>query len=707
MRMNFFPELKKWSFTAFVISSLFYFSACNLNPNDGISWDADVLTPIAYSSIAIDDVIGDSSFFQNGDGNEAMLIFRDTLASTTLSELVELPDTNLNFVATLDSLSLATNVIEQRVSLADIARQLIATGDPIQAIIGNLLLQDGDTVDLIPFSGVSFGDQAIDASEFFEFAVVESGELKLTIDNQLPVDIVDLEFEIKNVGGDIIIQDTFPFIFKNSTVVEFYDMAGKTIESELEASLKDMTVLGSRIVIDTTDYISIKLEPVDLKVLSAKAIFPGQTVIDSIQETTYEFPAEFSDVEITKMVVSSGKLKAFSRSYIEDTVEFSYSIPSAELNGQIPRSLLKLLPSENGIPSEQNQEIDLSGFTLDMTAGGTTFNTLTQAYQVNLVYSGKLVEIEKTDSVIVDFGLFDLVPTYVEGYIGKQSFTFSGEEAIQLFNDLNVDGLRFTNPRAKLTFANSIGIDNQIRLNTMLATNTETGASVSLVGEVNRSNSPLVIPGPNLPDTNGVVFTTVAFDAEGGNLDDFINVLPNQLSYDFEILGNYNGQPGVRDNFASDKSEIAAFIEFELPLEGSISNFKFGDTTETAFDVDQDEELDRINGGCLRLILENRFPVAGTATATLHDADMGEIQVLAKDVNLAAGEANAMGYVENPTQTVIDVTFDREQLRRIIDGSRFVSFSFSLSTSPSGEAVRIYADYDVTARLVGQFNYSL
>ncbi len=705
--MNFSPDLKKTGLWITALIFVFSFHACKIDPAEGISWDADLLTPIAYSSLSLNDVLGDSAFFETGNDGEAILVYRDTLAATNLSELVQLPDTSLHFVATLDSLALATGNIEQRVTLGDIAHQLIDGGDPIQAIIGRTLLRQGDTIDLLPFSGVSFGNQAINASEFFEFAIVESGQLKLSIDNQLPVDIVDLQFEIKNVSGSVLIQDTFPFIFKHTKLVEYYDMAGKTIESELEANLSDMTVLAGRIVIDTLDYISISLEPVDVKVLSAKAIFPGQTVIDSVQETTYTFPPEFADVEITKMVVSGGKLKAYSRSYIEDTVEFSYSLPSAERNGQIPRSLLKLLPAQNGVPSEQRQEIDLAGFTLDMTAGGSKFNTLIQAYQVNLVYSGKLVEIEKTDSVIVDFGLYGLEPTYVEGYIGKQSFSFSGEEAVAIFNDLNMERLSFSKPKAKLVFANSIGIDNQIKIKKLEASNSRTGKKVSLVGEVNRSNTPLVVNGPSLPDTNLVVYTDVQFDAESGNLDDFINVLPDRLTYDFEILGNYNGQPGVHDNFASNKSEVAAYVEFELPLEGNFKNFRFGDTTETDFQIETSEDINRINGGFFRLILDNRFPIEGVVTAKLHDQNMNVVQVLAQGTRLQAGVKNETGYVEKPTTTIVEIPFDREHLIKILEESSFVSFHFKLSSKPDGEAVRFYTDYEVSAKLVGQFNYTL
>jgi hypothetical protein len=687
---------------------IFSFQSCKLDPREGLSWDSDFLTPIAYSTVNLGDLVTDTSLYAVDGNNAASLVFRDTLASARLSDLVELPDTSLSLVATLDSLSLDPGPIEQRVTLADLARQLIATGDPINGLVGNTLLNSHDsTIQLLPFSGLSFGQTPVDASQFFEFAIVESGELKLTIDNQLPIDIANLQFKIENISGSLILSDTFPLIPKRTQLVEYYDMAGKTIESQLVASLDDMTILGGTALIDTNAYISIRLEPVDLKVESAKAIFPGQTVLDSLQETVYEFPNEFADVELTKAVVASGRLQAFSKSYIEDTVEFVYSLPSATRNGEVPTVRLKLLPAVNGVPSVQEQVVDLSGFTLDMTNGGTTFNTLLQAYQVNLLYSGKLVEIEKTDTISVSFGLLDLEPTYVEGYIGQDEVSFSGEEALDLFGDLDFEQLKFSSPKASLVFSNSLGVDNQVKLTRLEASNSETGVRVPLLGPANRSNSPVIIPGPDLPDTNGVVTTVLSFDSDNGNLDDFINVLPDLISYDFSVLFNYNGQPGLHNNFASEQSEVSAFAEFELPLEGVLENFQLFDTAEVSFEVSSTEDLERINSGFMRIILENQFPFEGIMTATLLDQDYRPIQELAKETLLQAGVGNAQGYVEAPTRTVIQIPFDREQLQRIIEESRFVSFRYLMNSSPSGEPVRLYNDYLIQAKIVGQFNVGI
>jgi len=105
--------------------------------------------------------------------------------------------------------------------------------------------------------------------------------------------------------------------------------------------------------------------------------------------------------------------------------------------------------------------------------------------------------------------------------------------------------------------------------------------------------------------------------------------------------------------------------------------------------------------------MENRYPMEGVVTAILHDEAMNEIQVIAKDIRLEAGEMNATGYVANPTVTTVEIPFDREELVEILEESRFVTYKFRLSTKPDGEPVRLYSDYEISTKIVGQFNFSL
>ena len=297
-------------------------SACNFNPREPIQWQADVLTPIAKSTVGLNDVIPDSIMIPTNDQNFVSLVFRDSVAQTSLNDLVEIPDTTIDIVVTLDSLTLDPGTIVQEVTLGQLARQLIATGDFANRIIGQLILDSHDSTLTLPsIPDLGFNDIPVDASQFFEFAIVESGFLKLTIENELPLALDDVEFFIENSSsGTNIIADTFKTIPSKGRVEETYNMAGKTIENQLVASLAKMTVRGGVAKIDTNDFIRVTLEPIDLKVKSAKAVFPGQTVIDSTTEITYRFPSDFADVQLTKIVVSGGRLRAFSKSEIPDTV---------------------------------------------------------------------------------------------------------------------------------------------------------------------------------------------------------------------------------------------------------------------------------------------------------------------------------------------------------------------------------------------------
>ncbi len=686
-------------------------SACNFDPREPLQWQADLLTPIAKSTVGLNDVIPDSIMIPTNGQNFVSLVFRDSVAQTNLSDLIEIPDTNLDIVVTLDSLTLDPGTIVQQVSLGQIAQQLINSGNFTNRIIGQLIIDSHDSTLTLPdISDLPFDNIPVDASQFFEFAVVESGYLKLTIENELPLAMEDVEFFIRNSNsGTNIISDTFPTIPSKGRVEELYDMSGKTIESQLLASLAKVTLKGGVLKIDTSDFIRVTLEPIDLKVQSAKAVFPGQTVIDSTTEITYRFPDDFADVELTKIVVSGGRLRAFSKSEIPDTVLFNYSLPTADRNGEVPSVTLKLNPAMNGMPAIQEQTADLAGFTIDLRGeNGDIFNTIVQRYTVDLLYSGRQVEIDKDDKIEVSFGLLDLEPVYVEGYIGKQKFAFDGKEAIDIFDDLDIGRLEFQNAIGRITFANSIGIDSKVDIRNITARNSKTGNAVQLIGPANRTNSLVTVNGPNLPDTNEVVLSHIEFSGTNGNLDDFVNVLPDELVYDFEILGNYNGQPGLHDNFATNKSEIGAYVEFELPLEGIVENFRLTDTATLSFDPSTSEDVDEVNGGFLRAIIENQYPFEGTVTAKILDESKRVITVLSQDQVIAAGHIfPATGRVEQPTKTVMEKTYTQELLQDIIKNGQYLSLNYVMHTKPDGTHARIYSDYTIKAKLIGQFNYNL
>ncbi|MEL6851235.1 MAG: hypothetical protein AAFP92_22130, partial [Bacteroidota bacterium] len=351
-------------------------AACQADRLRNLSWQSEVLLPIAQTEIGLEQWVEDSDLLQTGSDNVLQLVYRDTLAQTFLADLVTFPDTGLSVSVKLDTLTLSSDTITQALTLADVAYQLIADGN----ILGYALLQGhGTTVDSIgPITGLSSGNIDIDASDFFQFAELKGGELVLAISNQFPVDIenVILEIRNKNIPGPPIVVDTFLLVPTGATEERSYDLTGQSIESELVGELVNIDVArGDTILIDTTDFVEVKLVAQNLKAKTATAVFPAQTIIDSVRSTLYEFQGEFSDISLTKMVVKSGKMQAQAVSTVEDSILFVYQLESAVGSmGEKPGLNRKLPPAPPGGTSEFSWEEQLGGFTLDLRGQGDGSN---------------------------------------------------------------------------------------------------------------------------------------------------------------------------------------------------------------------------------------------------------------------------------------------------------------------------------------------
>ena len=679
--------------------------ACRLNPVENLSWDTDLLVPIAFTELGVLDALPDSSLLTVEADQLLALVYRDTLASARLADFVEFPDTSLDLSIKLDTLSLDSDTISQRLTLADLARQLSADGDPTGALI---LANHGNTLPIVPETpGLSSGVIPVDASEFFEFAELDSGELVLTIDNQFPLNLFNVIFRIENANlpGPPIVLDTFTLIGQYSSVTRTYDLAGQQIGSELEAELVNLDIgAGLFVPIDTTDYIELSLIAQNLQAKTATAIFPAQTILDTVRETRYLFGGEFADVQITKLKVKAGRIRAETISTVEDSVRFRYRLPGAVNSlGETPTVDIKLDPAPAGGISTQIEEATLEGFTLDLSQGGLSFNTLQEQIRVDLLYSGKLVTLDQTDSVLVSFGLVEVEPVYIEGYIGRNTFTFTGSEAIDFFDDLDFSRLRLSAATAAVTFSSSIGVDAAVEVRAFDAVGAG-GERVTLTGTPLVAG-PFLVQGPSLPDTFGEVASPLRLDPGNSNILSFINVLPRRIDYDLEVETNVTGQPGQYTNFATDQSQLTAFLDFRLPLEGIVEGFTLED--EVPVDFGESSRPEAVTQARLRLILENPFPVQVQVEAGLYRADGTALQSLASGTLIPAGIPNASGYVDQPGQEVIELTLSGPELDRVLAEASTARFRFVLDTRPAGQAVGFYADYKIKARLSGQFTYTL
>lgn len=673
---------------------------------ESVSWQSRYEIPLAKGKATLAELVANSPYLHADPDGAMRVVFRDTIANITPADLLVIPDTGIQYIFKLDSIDLPQNQIVQKITLGQLANQLKNSSDPNDQATGQFILDNhGNTLPFFPpTNGIATDPVDIDASQFFESADILEGNLRLSIGNYLPVALNNVSMNIQNkISGTSIVNDTYATIPAGSTVTRDYDLAGKHVESSLSGQLTNLDVAGGIFVkIDTNDYIELKMVISDVKASQATAAFPSQTLVDTIQVLNYDFEGEFGDIQITKMVIESGSINANAVSTLSEPIDFKYVLLSASKDGSQAMSSLQLDAAASGLPSSKQQNISLAGYTIDLTQDPRMpFNSLKQQIQVSTISSGKIVTLTQQDNVQVSFLLEKLVPKYVEGYIGKQRFTFSGEEALTVLDALKFNDLYIASPSASITFANSVGVDSRIHVRKLRATNTHTGKSLSLTGTPLLAG-PVQVLGPNLPDTNRVVETYLPFTPQNSNVVPFVNLQPDKVIYDFEVEANFNGKPFSFDNFATSQSKILALLDVEIPVEGHAAGLELRDTL--ALDVSQ-LQSDRVNSAALRLVVKNGFPVQAKVSVWVADAQGNLLHQLLNNAAISAASLAANGRAETPAVSTLSCSLSGDDMEMISTQGKQLIALYTLDTQPLGKSIKLYSDYFIEAQLVGKLGF--
>lgn len=678
-------------------------SACRLKPKDGLNWDQNLVAPILQSRVGLDDALSDSSVTQVNPDNSITVVFRDTVVDLALSDYLVVPDTSFGAKVTLDSISLSTDTLEQDITLGQIARQLIDQGN----LFGNTILNShGSNLGFLPpLDDLSSDDVAIDASQFFDEADLISGWMVVEIDNRLPVDINSVTFHLRNDGVllDTLVRKTIAPIPKNQFRSDSADLANQTVESQMAGQLEDIDIAGGfNVPIDTNDFLRLRVIVRDLGASRATAVFPAQTVLDDDSRINYQFD---NDLQITRIRVKSGELRINAISTIQDTIAFTYSLPTALLNGQPVVVVDRLEPDTITGIAEANVLFQLADYYIDMTLNGDSINLFPYKLVGDLLYSGRKNTMDLSDSIDVFYGLFDIKPAYIEGYLGQETFSFAESINLDFFNSILGGTLDLTAPKVELTVANSIGVDGELRINQMEAKNTRTGENVTLSGSI--ISTPTEVRGPKLPNVGQVVTTKLNLNENNSNVQQFVSLLPDQLDFDLEVLVNKNGNPALRDNFATDESRISAFLDLEVPLEGIANELVLQDTV--ALSISELTLPASVTDGTLKLVLENNFPFEAGVQVFFYDQGGAVFDSLFTDGmrTIPAGTVDADGFVDNPGTATLAATINQARLDDLRVLGKEAVIRFKMTTKPDGQAVKLYTTYGIDFHLVGDFRYSV
>ncbi len=679
------------------------------------NWNVDLTAPLLNASLSIDNILSDS-LISVGDDSLVSFVYEDEIFRFNLDSFISMPDTSYRYAAYLDSIQLGTMTIVESVTLGDIITN---------AGLG-LFITDGSSYTIPPLTGLSSDDIIIDASEYFQTMTLTEGLLDITIENQLPIDITNLIFQMVNSdGGEVIVLDTFLIIESGSSETKTVSLGGKTIKGNLIGQILNMDSPGSNgdVLINYADALITSIKVYDLVPYQATAIFPTQNLLDKGDKIYFEI----NDIQLYEMDAREGILSIDAYNTIEDPVHFTYTLPGLTIDGDTFSVSGIIDAASNGQASVLHMVHDVSGYHLDLRGAGPTERLYNQDLNnngvidedtVNTVFvlalagidsTGHLISLSLQDSFIFESSLTELVPEYGKGFLGKDTFPGSGNTRPGLFDKLNDANISLEDARLSLKVSNQIGLEAALYIDEITATNTHTLQSKTL--QITGIDNPFSFAKPDDPFSIDVdvdpVIKTITLDNSNSNAKELIEILPDVISHSIEFyLNPDNDYPPfcTGTDFIYYNSDMTANLNIEIPLSISASNIVLSDTIP--IDITQ-ESFENINSGSLFLVVDNGFPL--TAKLSIYLLDGLNIEIDELEVQSYVSAANydtESNKVISSEISRLEIKLNQSNIDNLINAEN-IRVIVSFNTSPQNQYVRIYSSYTLDLFLTADVNYHI
>ena len=301
--------------------------------------------------------------------------------------------------------------------------------------------------------------------------------------------------------------------------------------------------------------------------------------------------------------------------------------------------------------------------------------------------------------------LVDVVPSFVRGYFGNQQFRFGPESTnFNVFNRISGGTLDLDQVNVNLTFENGIGVDARLTINQLEALNTFTSTNSALnhtiIGNamnINRAQQTF-----SVPEVNYTTHTT-AITTTNSNIDQMIELFPNELVYDISLHINPLGNISGNNDFVFKKHPLKTNLNVEFPLSLIANQLTLTDTTKINL---SDENKGNIIDGDLILYAENGFPFNATISLSLLDASNNQLVTINSSGNILAAPLNSNLRATTKKSSKIVFQLSEQDITHLYNTDNIV-INVSFTTIGQPQFIKIYEDYELDLKVVGDFSYTV
>ncbi len=648
------------------------------------NYNPAIAAPLVNTRLTLHDLIedqlnSDTSIISIDEDSLLWVTYSSKLFQMGVSDLFEISNQNISESFVMDEFTITD--INQNVSVS-MGKVVSNLSNPEKATIQSA---NGATVPFPEIPSQSGGEH--DAGTFSEFSSVDfiDGSLILTVTNNWPIDLTNFTIEIKNSDNSPLGTVNYAIISAGSSASDVIDLSGKTLGNSIKANILNIESPGvpfpSTVAINLTDDIAINISTSGLKVSGGSVVFPSGDVVDQ----TLSVDMSLGNGEtINSLKLKSGSIDYVINYGIKEDADLIIELPYANNGISSFRKVINI-NSNNITETNVSGSFSLAGYTLDLTAGGTSVNTIEARILASITSSGIAVPFTQTDGVTADLTLSGLEIEYLDGYLGVQAFSLEKDTVNLNFDQLDFDGeITLADPRLTLKITNSFGMSLGADLGNIMAESEETSLLLNGLDSVTIG----------APSTIGDSITTlIEINKSNTNIDDILGINPSRMI--FEMTGSTNPGIGPHINFITDESYVGISMDVEVPLYGSVSGFVLTDTLDFPTDA-----FENVLKGTIRTFIKNEFPVDVNVQAyfvdefyapldSLGTAPINVLKAISVDVN-GEQDANSEEYV-----TDIELT---ESMVENIKAAKYIILSSGLSTS-NEEAAKFYTSYGMDIKL--------
>ncbi len=651
---------------------------------DKPTWDTENTIPLLKTKITVDNFF-ETDNFQTGEGDSLFFVERLMLPAIKIDSIVSMDVSPFVRNMKLDNLALSDQKITQTIYLGDII---------IEEGLSSLFPDSSTTIFPLPETTVS-ETTTIDATEYFESIHIKEGMLIFYILNDFPVALNNISFEIQNeTGGETIESDVIASLPPGFSETRNYDLSGKSIEGSLRVNYSFDVEIPAGTFIDYSDSMHMEILLEDMSIFSAEAIFPEQVLLDHKEVVFLE---DMDDIELTSATISTGNLHVEIKSTIEQETYMRYTIPKATLFGSPFIKELTIPAAPPGGVTTMNEIFPFDQYMFDFTGeNNDTVNAFYNEVLAWIEHTGEIVYLTLEDSIDLVVEVKDLIPEYVEGYLGSDTLDVPVDTiSFSIDNTTLLDKLEINDARLMLSIQNEMGIPGKIAINELSTINTQNNTTASLE-TVNLQNIP-VLP---------AAASHFEINEKNSNPMDLINLIPDKLLYDFSIIINPDGNDGSYQDFISSTHRIHPEMNIIIPISVKAEDILLSDTS--IFREKDDDPIDtKVREGKINLVAKNYFPFLADIEVIFRNLDQNPMVHLQASGEIQAGEIDpVLQKVTEPSVSTISFSISRQDMWSIRHAHDAI-INIRFNSMPKNEYLHIFSDYKMLINISSDVIYEM